>query len=49
MARKTTTNMPMTMKPAAMTMKPATMASMMGTPTTKKAAKKPTANQGRRK
>jgi len=48
-ARKTTTNMPMTMKLAAMTMKPATMASMMGASTTKKAAKKPAPKQGRRK
>jgi hypothetical protein len=49
MARKATANMPMTMKPAAMPMKPATMASMMGVSTTRKAAKKPAAKQGRRK
>ncbi len=49
MARKTTANMPMTMKPVAMPMKPATMASMMGDSTTKKAAKKPAPKQGRRK
>ena len=49
MARKTTANMPMTMKPAAMPIRPATKASMMGALTTKRAAKKPAPKQGRRK
>lgn len=49
MARKTTANMPMTMKSATMPMKPATMASLMGASTTKKAAKKRAAKQGCRK